>query len=223
MGARAGPSRPIDWGLCLNLTMAGTMHAYKSNRLPGLIRREWLILAVAASASMVHGQPAAPVKAEVCVACHGPAGKSMQPQFPILAGQTSRYLYLQLRDFQEGRRSDAMMSPIVVGLTRDEMRELADYFARQTPPRQSFQPVAEKARLGKLKADETLCTMCHLGGFLGQNEIPRVAGQHYEYIVKQLSDFKARKRTNDAGNMTSVSSTLNDTDIENLAHYLVGL
>ena len=64
--------------------------------------------------------------------------------------------------------------------------------------------------------------MCHLGGFAGQNEIPRVAGQHYDYIVKQLADFKARKRTNDAGNMTSVASTLSDEDIENLAHYLVG-
>lgn len=65
--------------------------------------------------------------------------------------------------------------------------------------------------------------MCHLGGFLGQNEIPRVARQHYEYIVKQTKDFKAARRTNDAGNMASVSKTLSDADIENLAHYLAGL
>ncbi len=56
-----------------------------------------------------------------------------------------------------------------------------------------------------------------------QNEIPRVTGQHFDYIVKQLMDFKSQKRTNDAGNMVSVSRTLNATDIENLAHYLVGL
>ena len=80
-----------------------------------------------------------------------------------------------------------------------------------------------KAKHGRAKADETLCTMCHLGGFAGQNEIPRVAGQHYEYVVKQLRDFKDKKRTNDAGNMTSVSRTLNDADIENLGHYLAGL
>ena len=65
--------------------------------------------------------------------------------------------------------------------------------------------------------------MCHLGGFAGQNEIPRVAGQYYDYTVKQLRDFKARTRTNDAGNMASVANTLNDADIENLAHYLAGL
>ena len=74
-----------------------------------------------------------------------------------------------------------------------------------------------------MKSDETLCTMCHLGGFAGQNEVPRVAGQHYDYIIKQLTDFKARTRTNDAGTMTSVANTVSAQDIENLAHYLVGL
>jgi cytochrome c553 len=166
---------------------------------------------------------AAPPKAEICVACHGPGGKSVQSQFPVLAGQTSRYLYLQLRDYQEGRRTHELMTPIVASLSRDDMRELADYFSKQKPAPQPFTPDPAKARLGKLKADETLCTMCHLGGFAGQNEIPRVAGQHYDYVVKQLSDFKARKRTNDAGSMTSVSNTLNEKDIENLGHYLAGL
>ena len=80
-----------------------------------------------------------------------------------------------------------------------------------------------KARLGKAKAEETLCTMCHQGGFLGSNEIPRVAGQNYAYVVAQLKAFKERKRTNDAGTMTSVARTLSDTDIENLGHYLAGL
>ena len=143
--------------------------------------------------------------------------------YPILAAQTSRYLYLELRDFKEGRRSDPQMSPIAASLTRDEMRELADYFAKQEPPPQTFKADPAKAALGRAKAEETLCTMCHLGGFAGQNEIPRVAGQQYAYIVKQLSDFKARKRTNDAGNMTSVASTLSDKDIENLAQYVAGL
>ena len=159
----------------------------------------------------------------MCVACHGPGGRSTQAAYPTLAGQTARYLNLQLRDFQAGRRSDPQMSPMAAGLTRDEMGELADYFSKQKPPASSFQSDPEKARLGKLKADETLCTMCHLGGFAGQNEIPRVAGQQYGYIVKQLADFKARRRTNDAGNMTSVSNTLSDQDIENLANYLAGL
>ena len=179
--------------------------------------------AVAQTSQTAQASSQAPAKAEVCVACHGPGGNSVIATNPILAGQTSRYLYLQLRDFQEGRRSDPLMSAMVAGLSRDDMRELADYFSRQKPKSLNFRVDPEKAKLGKLKADETLCTMCHLGGFAGQNEIPRVAGQNYDYIFKQLSDFKARKRTNDAGNMTSVSNTLNERDIENLAHYLTGL
>ncbi len=182
-----------------------------------------LLALVAGFATQAQSVDAVPAKAAVCAACHGPEGRSTQPAYPILAGQSARYIYLELRDFQEGRRSDPLMTPMVAGMTRDEMHELADYFAKQKPPVQGFVADAGKAKLGKAKADETLCTMCHLGGFAGQNEVPRVAGQHYDYIVKQLRDFKARRRTNDAGSMTSVASTLNDQDIENLANYLVGL
>ena len=167
--------------------------------------------------------PAPPAKAAQCAACHGALGNPSMPLMPALAGQTSRYLYLQLRDFQEARRSNEQMSPVAKDLTRDEMRELGAWYAAQKPQPQPFQPDPAKARLGKVKADETLCTLCHLGGFAGQNEIPRVAGQPFDYVVKQLKDFKARTRTNDAGNMTSVASMLSEADIENIAHYIAGL
>lgn len=162
-------------------------------------------------------------KAEVCVACHGVNGNSTVPQFPILAGQTARYVYLQLKDFKEGRRSEPQMEPFVKDLSRQDMLDLAAFFAAQKPRPNSFKADPERVARGKKKADETLCTMCHLGGFIGQNEIPRAAGQHYEYTVKQLRDFKTARRTNDAGNMASVSKTLSDQDIEDLGHYLASL
>ena len=178
---------------------------------------------------LLQGVPAAsravepPAKSFLCTACHGPQGNPNLPEVPMLAGQSARYLYLQLRDFQEGRRTDPVMSAMSKDLSRDEMHELAGWFAEQRPLAQPFQPDADRARRGQAKAAETLCTMCHLGGFVGQNEIPRVAGQPFAYVLKQLRDFKARRRTNDAGNMTSVASTLSDDDIENLAHYVAGL
>ena len=190
-----------------------------------------IALALAASVAVAHpfssahaqAAPAMPPKAAACLACHGPAGGTIDPAYPILAGQTSRYLYLELKDFQEGRRSNPLMTPMAADLTRDEMHALSDWFAAQKPAPQTFASDPAKSKLGKAKADETLCTMCHLGGFAGQNEVPKVAGQQYAYIVKQLGDFKARRRTNDAGSMTSVASTLNEEDIVNLAHYLTGL
>ena len=162
-------------------------------------------------------------KAEACIACHGPNGNSAVPQFPILAGQTARYVYLQLKDFKESRRKEPAMEPIVKELTREDMFDLAAFFSaqRQRPP--EFKVDEARATRGKAKADEVLCAMCHLGGFRGQNEIPRVAGQHFEYIVKQLRDFKTYRRTNDAGNMASVSKTLSDEDIVDLAHYITSL
>ena len=162
-------------------------------------------------------------KAAACAACHGPDGNSPAPQFPTLAGQTARYLYLQLRDFKEGRRDPGVMQAIVQNLERQDMLDLAAYFSAQKPARSSFKPDPAKIERGRKKAEETLCTMCHLGGFKGQNEIPRVAGQQHDYVVKQLQDFKAGRRTNDAGTMSSVSKTLNDQDMDDLANYLANL
>jgi len=145
------------------------------------------------------------------------------PEIPSLAGQNARYIYLELRDFKEGRRDNPMMTPMTMELSKDDMRELGDYFSKQTLTDKKFKADPDKAKLGQAKADETLCAMCHLGEFRGQNEIPKVAGQNYDYVVKTLHAFKDKTRTNDAGNMTSVAGTLNDTDIENLGHYIASL
>jgi cytochrome c553 len=162
-------------------------------------------------------------KVDVCTTCHGPNGNSASPQYPVLAGQNARYLYLQLKDFKEGRRHDVQMDPMAASLERDDMLALADYFSKQKQAPSGFKADSAKVALGKKKTDEVLCPMCHLGEFAGQNEIPRVAGQKYEYVKKQLSDFKAKRRTNDAGNMTSVAATLSDADIDNLAQYIANL
>ena len=193
----------------------------------------WAMLLLSVAIRCGAQQPASPAqqagggagasKAESCVACHGPAGNSPLGAFPILAGQNSRYIYLQLRDFKERLRRDPLMSPIAEALSKEDMLALADYFSVQKQKPIAFKADAGKVAAGRAKADETLCAMCHLGGFSGQNEIPRVAGQYPEYVVKQLKDFKARTRTNDAGSMTSVAQTLSEQDIDNLAHYIANL
>ena len=167
--------------------------------------------------------PPKPPQADTCTECHGPTGKSVIPLIPNLAGQTWRYIYLQLRDFKEGRRSDPQMSPMAKDLSRDDMIALGNWFAAQKPAINQFKADSARVAAGSKIADAVLCAMCHLGGFSGQNEIPRVAGQNYEYVVKQLQDFKNRRRTNDAGNMTSVAGTLSDEDIINLAHFITTL
>lgn len=194
---------------------------------PGFMKTPFSLIAFCValilSASPLLSQAEMPAKAGSCIGCHGPNGNATMPGIPSLAAQNSRYIYLQLRDFQEGRRSNDMMTPMVAGLSKDDMREIANYYSKQKLTSKGFKADPDKAQLGKAKADETLCAMCHLGEFVGQNEIPKVAGQNYDYVVKSLTDFKAKNRTNDAGNMTSVASTLSAADIENLAHYIAGL
>jgi cytochrome c553 len=162
-------------------------------------------------------------KLQLCATCHGPTGNSADSQYPILAGQTARYLYLQLRDFKEGRRKDPQMDPVVASLSREDMLALSDFYSKQKQTPNGFNADPAKVAAGRKKSDEVLCPMCHQGAFVGQNEIPRAAGQHYKYVKKQLEDFKAKRRTNDAGNMTSVAGTLSDADIENLAQYIANL
>jgi cytochrome c553 len=166
---------------------------------------------------------AKPAKLEVCAACHGEDGNSTNPQYPILAQQTSRYLYLQLKDFKEGRRKDPLMSPVAETLDSNDMLALAEWFSNQKKQPTGFKADPVKVEAGRKVADAVLCSMCHGGNFAGQNEIPREAGQHYAYVKKQLEDFKAKRRTNDAGNMTSVAGTLSDQDIDNLAQYITTL
>ena len=115
------------------------------------------------------------------------------------------------------------MSPMAKNLTRDQMMALGNYFAAQKPKPVAFQADAQRVAAGKKIADAALCSMCHLGGFVGQNEIPRVAGQWPQYVTLQLENFRDKKRTNDAGNMASVTRNLSDDDIKSLANYIANL
>jgi cytochrome c553 len=189
-----------------------------------VVMLQCLAFALPARAQLDASQMAAArTKAQPCFACHGPDGNSTNPDYPILAGQTWRYIYIELKDYNEGRRSDPQMSPMAANLSRDDMILLGQFFAAQKPLPIKFEADGAKVEAGRKVSDAVLCPMCHLGGFVGQNEIPRVAAQWPQYVKKQLADFKARRRTNDAGNMTSVAATLSDADIENLSQYIGNL
>ncbi len=191
--------------------------------LSAIVRMIVLASATVATSAIAQDDAAIRQKAQACFACHGPNGNSDNPLVPILAGQTWRYIYIELKDFKEGRRSDPSMSPMAADLSRDDMIALGNFFAAQKPLPIKFNAEPARVAAGKKISDAVLCPMCHLGGFVGQNEIPRVAGQYPDYVQKQLRDFKAKRRTNDAGNMTSVASTLSDDDIVSLSHYIANL
>nr|WP_137936749.1 cytochrome c [Chitinivorax sp. B] len=68
---------------------------------------------------------------QVCVACHGPGGNSTNPDFPKLAGQYKDYLIQAMKDYKSGKRKNAIMAPQAQGLSKDDINNLAAYFASQ--------------------------------------------------------------------------------------------
>lgn len=85
-----------------------------------------ILFAGAASAADVE---AGKTKSAVCVACHGPEGKSSNPLWPNLAGQKDQYIMKQLKAFRAGERKDPLMSPMAAGLSDEDIENLAAYFS----------------------------------------------------------------------------------------------
>ncbi len=162
-------------------------------------------------------------KAEVCVACHGAEGNSANPAIPSLAGQPKQFITTQLVMFREGNRKDAQMSPMAANLANADINDFGTYFSAQTPAASARAIAADKAATGKQLTEKNHCVSCHGPTLKGQQHIPRLAGQHAEYLRTQLRGFKASTRFDMDGQMTSAAQALSDADIEILANYLAGI
>ena len=125
--------------------------------------------------------------------------------------------------FRQGYRKDPQMTPMAEKLSNPELSELAQHFASQklAPPRHQTKP--ENAAAGADLTRKFNCTQCHGPKLLGQQQMPRLAGQHFEYLRAQLRAFKAGKRGEMDGNMSAAAQPLADQDIDVLADYLAGL
>jgi cytochrome c553 len=139
---------------------------------------------------------------------------------PLLQGQPAPYLVLQLQAFKDKRRVGGDMTTNVSSMSTEDMRDIADYFAAQKPPRTPFRPDPAKVTLGRQKANELGCASCHRSDYSGQGDVPRLAGQWYDYLGAQLKDFRSGKRAHgDAASTDTVRNpTVDDADI--LVHFL---
>ena len=160
---------------------------------------------------------------QLCAACHGPEGNSVVPANPSLAGQPEQAISIQLYQFREGNRKDAQMSPMAEKLSNAEMNELAAYFSKQKAAPPKHKSKAENAAAGPALAKKFNCSQCHGPQLLGQQHIPRIAGQQYEYVLAQLKALKAQTRADIDGNMTSAAKAVPEQDLDALADYVAGL
>jgi len=192
------------------------------------------VLAAFALAS-VHAQEQDANKTVVtaCSKCHGIDGNSTSPNHPKLAGQHKEYLLAQLRAFRDQSRKDpdAHTDMWVIGGRLDDkmMVKLADYFSSQKPTR-GTPGDAQRVAKGKViyergikSKDVPACAFCHGRDAQGIAVFPRLAGQHAQYLVKQIKVFHTDDRPNLAVTMKSVVQRLSDEEAEQVAAYLQSL
>jgi cytochrome c553 len=162
-------------------------------------------------------------KAEPCAACHGPDGNATIPGTPSLAGQPTYFTHWQLIKYRDGRRKDPQMSPFATSLSDADMADLAAYYEAQRPRARPASTDPARVAAGRRLAEVHHCASCHRPGFTGQQQVPRLAGQDYDYLLKLLRGFKARTASDLDGTMTIAAQPLTDEDILNLVHYLASV
>jgi cytochrome c553 len=168
-------------------------------------------------------------KAQLCQGCHGEWGNSVDPVIPKLAGQYSFYISKQLRNYQTGERTHQIMNAMAATVSDEELADISAYFASQT--KMSGRRVAEN-QLGKklfIKGDISrsiiACVNCHgvngKGRLPGTSMFPVIGGQHKDYLLGQLINFREANRTNSAsGIMNITTKSLTDEEIKALAEYI---
>lgn len=162
-------------------------------------------------------------KAEACIACHGANGISTMPDTPSLAGQPDGFLQWQLVYFRGGTRKSQLMGPIAAGLSNEDVRNLAAYFASLKPPGPAKEQDMQRQLFaaGEKLAQQNKCAVCHLPALGGQQAVARIAGQREDYLYKALRDYKSGIRTGGGvAAMPEVVAQLGDDDFKALAHYL---
>ena len=156
-----------------------------------------------------------------CLACHGEKGQSANPDIPSLGAQQKDYALVQLYMFREKLRKVDLMNEMARGLSDDDLRTLSETIAKLPAP----VPVGDAGDAARIERAKDLvaknrCNFCHTATFAGQDQIPRIAGQREDYLVKTLREYKSSTRYGYDPAMASVVEPLSDQDVADLAYYL---
>jgi len=207
-------------------------------KLPALLLKSALLAAPMFVAFATFAQDAAPAKPdlakgqasfEVCVACHAADGNATLIPNPKLAQQHPQYLIKQLEEFKSGKRNDPAMAGMAALLSEEDVRNVAWWLASQkaTPGQAKDKELVllgERIYRGGIQERNiAACAGCHSPNGAGiPSQYPRLSGQHAEYTIKQLTDFRDGKRGNNV-QMRDVAAKLNDMEIRAVSDYIAGL
>ena len=164
-----------------------------------------LLLLAATMIPAANAQPVPDTMARrtmACTGCHGEQGRATSDgYYPRIAGKPAGYLYNQLVNFREGRRTYPMMVYMVNNLSDDYLREMAEYFAGLHPPYAPPQPLQlapatlERGRQLALEGDKSrnlpACIACHGDALTGvAPAVPGLIGLPRDYLSGQFGAWK---------------------------------
>lgn len=73
------------------------------------------------------------------------------------------------------------------------------------------------------KLDKRPCASCHNPDFFGREQMPRLAHQREEYLLRAMRESKSGARIGYAGAMAEELQGLSDDDLQDLAHFFAHL
>ena len=164
----------------------------------------------------------------VCGTCHGTRGNSTQPKYPRLAGQKATYLAAQLRAFRAQSRGDPDAVGYMWGMASQlddaTIDALAAYYAEQKAEGRAGADATLIARgrdiyeHGVVPQGVPACSSCHGPDAHGLQDFPRLAGQHSQYLLKQLASFQSNMRN--VAIMHGVAQNLRLPEMEAVAAFI---
>jgi cytochrome c553 len=157
-----------------------------------------------------------------CGGCHGENGRSAAPGTPSLAGQPPDFVTLQMILFREGIRRVPPMDEPARGLADTQIEDLAAYYASLPPgPPEDRGPRDEAlAARGAELSRRSNCGVCHLPDYRGRAQIPRLAGQREDFLLRTMQEYRDGRRVGSDTSMNAVVYGLSDADLAALAHHL---
>jgi cytochrome c553 len=160
-------------------------------------------------------------------------GNSTNAANPSLAGQHPEYISKQLQNFKSGDRKSPVMGPIAAKLSADDINNLGAYFGEQkakprTAKDKELATLGQKIyRGGNSSTGVPACAACHAPNGAGiPSQYPRLGGQHAEYVLTQLKNFRSGERSvkkSEVNVMPNIAGKMSDQEMKAVAEYIAGL
>ncbi len=195
------------------------------------MRKLFLLFITFSLVSIANGKDLNDIVRTQCSTCHGADGNTTSELYPIIAGQNQEYIANQLKAYRDKTRTNLnaqrFMQGIASRLSDEDITNLAQYYATLKPEHKHQINDQVKYEIGRelfLKGNTDkgipACAACHGEKALGNQSIPRLAGQNLNYLKRQFAVFHTNERPSASSTMQQFVKNLDEAEVNALAEYL---